>query len=452
MSSRPHRSGLRTAAKAGSSTEASRARRDRSSLTPATRSSSSPLWPCLSSHISVGVDRLRNLTGEPDWQALTESFNEKLVSYLLRHGRGFSLRQLGEPTKKGEAARSAELEPGCKYIVAGSGQRGEGGSLRVNIRITDADTTEYLWARRYHFGTEGREECETTIIRDISQALHLRLLRHVIFNASSALGGEYEPQQCLSSAAAALEGELRAELTSEAQQWFLTALATDPQNVEALTGLARTCQHLVSNPWWAAPHTPFAASDFGREAIAIALSLAPGHADAHCVQGMLYSAAGQLEDAAGAFEQALAMDQGLAIAHGFAGYNAALLGRAHETLPAIGRAMRLDPAARLHSIWFFFGGFAELLVGRVDLSIALFKQSLERNPSYGSALLFLMAALSSSGRSTEAAEVAEAFRHHYPECPAVAFENLWLSRSACANYRARIWPLFEKIRELGVAN
>ena len=37
------------------------------------------------------------------------------------------------------------------------------------------------------------------------------------------------------------------------------------------------------------------------------------------------------------------MDQGLSAAHGFAGYNAALLGRASETLPAIERAMALDP-------------------------------------------------------------------------------------------------------------
>ena len=131
---------------------------------------------------------------------------------------------------------------------------------------------------------------------------------------------------------------------------------------------------------------------------------APGHADAHCVQGMLYSAAGQLGEAAAAFEQALIMDQKLAIAHGFAGYNAALLGRAHETLPAIDRAMRLDPTKRRHSIWFFFGGFAELLVGRTDRSIALFRKSLEGNPSYGSALLFLMAALSSEHRDLEAAQ------------------------------------------------
>jgi hypothetical protein len=65
------------------------------------------------------------------------------------------------------------------------------------------------------------------------------------------------------------------------------------------------------------------------------------------------------------------MDQGLAIAHGFAAYNAAFLGSAEDALPAIERAMRLDQADRRHSIWFFFGGFAELLMGRTDASICV---------------------------------------------------------------------------------
>ena len=30
------------------------------------------------------------------------------------------------------------------------------------------------------------------------------------------------------------------------------------------------------------------------------------------------------------------------------------------------RAMRLDQTDRRHSIWFFFGGFAELLLGRTE--------------------------------------------------------------------------------------
>src|SRR5277367_930555 len=67
------------------------------------------------------------------------------------------------------------------------------------------------------------------------------------------------------------------------------------------------------------PRVVATASDLGREAAAIALSIAPGHTAAHCVQGMLYSAAGQLDEAGGAFERALATDAGQGAVHGFAG-------------------------------------------------------------------------------------------------------------------------------------
>jgi tetratricopeptide (TPR) repeat protein len=160
-------------------------------------------------------------------------------------------------------------------------------------------------------------------------------------------------------------------LSAEAQRWYLTALASDPRNVEALTGLAITCQHLVSNPWWAEPRVVATASDLGREAAAIAL---------------------------------------------------------------------------------FFGGFAELLRGRTETSISLLRKSLERNPSYGSAHLFLAAALSTIGQKKEATEAAARFRGLYPQHRTRAFEQLWLSRSGSAAYRAQIHPAFEKIRGLGLIN
>jgi len=119
-------------------------------------------------------------------------------------------------------------------------------------------------------------------------------------------------------------------------------------------------------------------------------------------------------------------------------------------LPAIEHAMRLDPTDRRHSIWFFFGGFAELLLGRSEAAITLLQKSLERNSSYGATQLFLIAALSLTGRPGEAAQLAATFRGQYPEYPANAFEQLWLSRSASPTYRAQIQPLFEKIRSLGI--
>jgi DNA-binding SARP family transcriptional activator/TolB-like protein len=410
-----------------------------------------PPWPCLLPNIAVAVGPVRNLTGDSNRQNLVEAFTDDLVTDLLRHGRGLSLKPLGDDrNSQGNGTRTPERA--YDYIVTGSAQTSAPGLLRVNMRITDAATSEYLWAGRHEFKPEELSPIQTRITRRISRELHVLLLQAASRRALLASGVDLGATECLSQASSALRGNYTPELTVEAQRWYLAALGHEPRCVEALTGLATTCQHLVSNPWWGDPRTVGAACDLGREAVAIALDLAPGHAFARCIQGMLYSAAGQLESAARAFDQALAVDQTLAPAHGFAGYNAALLGRADETWPAIQEAMRFDQTDRRHSIWFFFGGFAELLLGRTEIAITLLQKSLERNASYGSAQLFLMAALSLIGRAAEASETAASFRKQYPDYRMTTFEQLWLSRSGSSTYRAQINPLFEKIRALGVAN
>ena len=406
-------------------------------------------WPCLLSSIAVAVAPLRNLTGDPEQQYLVEAFTDDLVTDLLRCGRGLSLKPLAEERRvAGNAAPAAER--GLEYLVTGSAQRSGPGMLRVNMRITDAATTEYLWAGRHEFRPEDLATVQTKITRRISRELHVLLLQEASRRAA-ATAPELGLNECLTRARTALSGVSRAELSVEAQQWFLAALARDPRNVEALVGLARTCQYLVSNPWWGDPQAAAAAADLGREAVALALTLAPGQAFARCTQGMLCSAAGQLEEAARAFDQALAMDPSLGLAHGFAGYNAALLGRADDTGSAIEHAMRLDPAERRHSIWLFFGGFAELLLGRSEPALAQLRRSLDLNPSYGATQLFLMAALGLAGQPAEAARLAAAFRAHYPDYPANAIDQLWLSRSASPIYRAQVQPLLHPIRALAVA-
>jgi tetratricopeptide (TPR) repeat protein len=408
---------------------------------------SPPLWPCLLPSIVVGVAPLRNLTGEADTQGLVEGVTDRLVTDLFRHCRGLSFAWVADERRYADNLPPRN-PPELSYVVYGGVQRGSHGRLRVNIRISDATTADYLWAGRQEFRPEDVAPIQTEVAPQISRVLHLLLLHEASRRALIELGAEPGVDECLSRAEAALRREMRAELAAEAQRWFLAALGRDPQNVGALVGMARTCQYLVSNPWWGDPRACAAASDLGREAVTIALEIEPVNAGAKCIQGMLYSAAGRLQEAAHAFERALAMDQGFGPTHGFAGYNAALLGRASETLPAIERAMRLDPTDRRHSIWFFFGGFAELLLGRTEGAIALLQKSLERNPSYGSAQLFLMAALSLTGRHSEAASMAESFRRQYPDFPAHAVEQLWLSRSPSPVYRAQVYPLFERISTL----
>ena len=406
-------------------------------------------WPCLLPNISVAVAPLRNLTGDPGHQYLFEGFTDDLVTDLLEHGRGLSVKHV-EDVQNLLSHSNPTPDLGFEYIVSGSAQLGASGALRVNIRIMHAATAEYRWAGRHEFGPSELAAGQTEVTRRISRELHVLALQEASRQAFANFGGELGLSDCLSRGATAFRGDVRPDQIIEAQRWYLAALSRDPHNVEALAGLAFTCQHVVGQPWWADADTVAGLSDLGREAVAIALELAPGHATARCIQGMLLSAAGQLEEAASAFDQALTVDPDLAIAHSFSGYNAAFLGHAERTIPAIERAMRLDHTERRHSIFLFFGGFAELLLGRTESAISLLRKSLDRNPAYGSAQLFLMAALLLVGRKSEAARVATAFREQYPESRANDLEQLWLSRSAFATYRAQIDPVFQKIRSFGI--
>jgi DNA-binding SARP family transcriptional activator/TolB-like protein len=401
-------------------------------------------WPILSSTIAVGIAPVRNLTGEPAHQYLVDALTDDLVTDLIERGRGISFKTIADD-------RAQPSDGGFDYLLSGSAQRSVAGALRVNMRIMHAATAEYRWAGRLEFRLDEIGPTQTEITRRISRQLHVLALQEASRRATAGWGREVGVNECLARAAAALRGKVAPEPTAEAQSWLLGALAHDPRNVEALTGLARTCQHLVSQPWWGDPRVVAASYDLGREVVALALDLAPGHADAHCIQGMLYSAAGRLEEAAGAFERALAADPRLGIAHGFSGYNAAFMGRAEETLPAVERAMRLDQMERHHMFWYFFGGFAEMLMSRAEEALVLLDKSLQRNARYGTSQLFQIAALSLLGRRNEAARTAAIFRQQYPEYPANAFERLWLSRSPSAVYRGQIQPIFEQIRGLGIA-
>jgi TolB-like protein len=315
---------------------------------------SQPQWPCLARNIAVGVAPLRDLTGDSKQQCLIDGLTDRLVSELFRRCRGFSFSWF-----PGERHWAPELSPPTsaelKYVVSGSVQRGSSSrSLRANIRISDAATADYLWACRQEFAPEDLVSIQTEVTAQISRVLHMLVVHEASRRASVAFDTELGASECLARANAALKGEFRADLSVEAQKWFLAALARDPCNVEALVGLALTCQHFASSPWWGDARAAAAASDLGRDTVTIALEFEPGHASAKCIQGMLYSAAGQLKEAASAFHQALAMDQRLASAHAFGGYNAALLGEAWETAHAIERAMHLERTDRKRSIFFFF--------------------------------------------------------------------------------------------------
>jgi TolB-like protein len=121
------------------------------------------------------VTPLRNLTGDADQHYFAEAFTDHLVTDLLRCCRGLSFAL--SPDKRDAVRNLAPAEaPDLEYVVAGSAQHSTPGMLRVNMRISDGATAEYLWAGRYEFHPEDLANIRTEITRQISRELHILLL------------------------------------------------------------------------------------------------------------------------------------------------------------------------------------------------------------------------------------------------------------------------------------
>src|SRR5271155_1593254 len=159
-------------------------------LDPQSQDPIKPRWPCLLPNIAVAVAPVRNLTGNPDQQYLVEAFTDDLVTDLLRHGRGLSLKPLGDDRGPADNGNRTS-ERGYDYIVTGSAQTSAPGLLRVNMRITDAATSEYLWAGRHEFKPEDLAPIQTRITRRISRELHVLLLQAASRRAFYDVGMEH---------------------------------------------------------------------------------------------------------------------------------------------------------------------------------------------------------------------------------------------------------------------
>jgi tetratricopeptide (TPR) repeat protein len=235
--------------------------------------------------------------------------------------------------------------------------------------------------------------------------------------------------------------------TRDAQRWLLQVLTEEPDHGDALTGLARTCQHIVSQPGWADTEATDAAVAIGTRATEAALSINPRDASAHLFLGMLLSSAGKLAAASREFDCAISLNPDFAAAHAFAGYNDAFLGLIDRTLPAIEHAQRLGWNRRPAVPWFFVG-FAHLLVGQRELAIEFLGKSLAANPDYGSAQLFLAAALWLDGQIDDAKTTYDKFRQGFWHYQLSQFDSQWVSRSSAPAYRRQIAPIFDAIQDV----
>jgi tetratricopeptide (TPR) repeat protein len=182
-------------------------------------------------------------------------------------------------------------------------------------------------------------------------------------------------------------------------------LALDPGNIDARVGAAWVDVRTGNSYTIDDPAACFAAAE---AALTKTLSLAPEHAMAHQVLGLILISTNRAAQGIAECERALALDRNLAPAHGAIGLGKYSMGLGEETERHVQEALRLSPCDTSAYRWMMYAGFAKLLLGANQEAVARLRRSVEMNRNFPLAHFYLAAALAHLGRLDEARPVVQA--------------------------------------------
>lgn len=353
--------------------------------------------------LSIVVLPFANFGGDPEQDYFVDGVTDSLTTDLSRISGSFVIARNTAFTFKGKAVDVKQVgrELNVRYVLEGSVQRG-GNRLRVNVQLIDAETGNHLWAERFEKPVADLFDMQDEIVSRLANTLNAQLIQ---VEARRAERSTHPDAMDLYFQGWAYENNgTTPQYMTQAQAFFHRALALDPDNIEALVGSARVeaalGANLVTDDWKA--HLAAAEAASTR-----ALSLAPNHARARSILGLVQSFSNPAR-AIAECERALALDHNLADAHAFIGLAKFFLGRSSETEAHIREALRLSPRDSYAYRWFMFVGLAKLFLGADVEAVAWLRRSIEANRNHPLPHYYLAAALSLLGSPDEARAAAQA--------------------------------------------
>ncbi|WP_377829524.1 adenylate/guanylate cyclase domain-containing protein [Bradyrhizobium lupini] len=389
----------------------------------AVTSSDSARTSTSSPRLSIVVLPFANLSGDPAQDYFVDGMTESLTTDLSRISGSFVIGRHTAFTYKGKAVdlKRVGRELNVNYVIEGSVQRG-GNRLRVNVRLVDAEIGSHLWTDRFDKPVADLFEMQDEVTARIAYALDAQLVE------AEARRAERSPHPdaldlCFQGRHFLNQGPTTNYL-SHSRRLFERALALDPENIEALVGIAMIQFITVTN---------FMLDDRGArlaeaEATLIkVLSMAPRHARAHGVLAALRAFTNRAAQAIGEFEQALELDRNLADAHALLGFAKVFIGRGAESEAHIRHALRLSPRDISAFRWMHLLGVVKMILGADTEAVEWLRRSLEANRNFPIAHFQFAAALALSGSLDEARAAAQAGFAFDPDFTIRRTKGLFLS-------------------------
>jgi tetratricopeptide (TPR) repeat protein len=269
--------------------------------------------------------------------------------------------------------------------------------LRVSVQLIDAETGSHLWAERFDKPLADLFDMQDEIVSRLANALSAELIAAEARRAERSL--HPDAVDLIFQGRASLNRGLTPDHMVQARRFFEEALALDPENVEAMVGLATVEASLGAALMTDDYSARFAAAE---ATLTKVLSLAPNHATAHVVLGITQMFTKRVAQSIAECEQALALRPNYPTAHAVMGFAKYLLGRAEETEAHVNEALRFSPRDPDIYIWLSWVGLAKVQLNRDAEAVVWFRRGLDANRNLSATHFHLAAALSRLGELDQA--------------------------------------------------
>jgi len=288
-----------------------------------------------------------NISPDPNDAYFADGLTEELITVLSQFG---GLRVIARTSvmpyrasAKGVAQIGAELR--VSSILEGS-VRKAGNRLRVTAQLIDVRSEGHVWAKAYDRELDDIFAVQSELARAVAEVLKVelrpseetRLKTRPVVRPDSYLAYLRGQSHVNEAAWRADEDTLR-----DAQKEFERAISLDPSNASAYSGLA-TVIHLLGSGWEGAPRSDWV--DGARRAVARAIELDPGLAQAHVSLGLIRTGDYEYTSAEEEFKVGLAANPSDSFAHLWYANLLMDRGRPEEALLQFRLAEGADPYSR----------------------------------------------------------------------------------------------------------
>jgi TolB-like protein/Flp pilus assembly protein TadD len=354
--------------------------------------------PAEAAHLSIVVLPFANLSGDPSQDYFADGITENLTTDLSRLSGSFVIARNTAFTYKGKNADAKQIgkELGVRYVLEGSVQRDQN-QVRVNAQLIDAESGGHLWAERFDKPLFNLFALQDEIVASLASQLGGELITNEARHAERTPNPD-SMDLYFQGMAWFNKGHNPADV-DRARGFFERSLALDPDNLDAVVGMACADAQAATGYYVDEKAKRLASVEANLNRV---LSQSPNNAQAHYCLGRMLVQTKRRAQGIAECERALALNPNLASAHAVIGVAKVFDGHPEETESHEREALRVSPHDTEAGIWVAYMALANLYLGNYEEALGSYRRAKELNPNYPTGRFNMASALVELGRLDDA--------------------------------------------------